>query len=109
MGPVASRLATHPFGAAWHIREQVTAQGTWMIVEPAAVPAVSDNLNPVGRVHYAFSAFLCIPGALSQHGGYALGAQACEEPVRGLSNDAGFSRFRRVAQTSFNVVYEARL
>jgi ubiquinone/menaquinone biosynthesis C-methylase UbiE len=97
-----------PLGAARHVREMLGADGTWMIVEPAAGPAVTDNLNPIGRVYYAFSAFLCVPNALSQEGGYSLGAQAGEEPVRRLASDAGFTRFRRVAGTPFNFVYEAR-
>jgi SAM-dependent methyltransferase len=97
-----------PLGAARHIRSQLTSDGTWMIVEPAAGPTVSDNLNPVGRVYYSFSAFLCVPNALSQDGGYSLGAQAGEEPVRRLAVDAGFTRFRRVAENPFNMVYEAR-
>jgi hypothetical protein len=46
--------------------------------------------------------------ALSQDGGYALGAQAGPGPIRRLATDAGFSRFRRVADTPFNIVYEAR-
>jgi hypothetical protein len=62
----------------------------------------------VGRVYYSFSAFLCVPNALSLEGGYSLGAQAGEEPVRRLATDAGFSTFRRVAETPFNIVYEAR-
>ncbi|GAA4454972.1 class I SAM-dependent methyltransferase [Phytohabitans houttuyneae] len=97
-----------PLGAARHIRRQLADGGSWMIVEPAAGPTVSDNLNPVGRVYYSFSAFLCVPNALSQEGGYSLGAQAGEEPVRRLATDAGFGSFRRVAETPFNIVYEAR-
>jgi len=97
-----------PLGAACNIRQQLADDGTWMIVEPAAGASVSDNLNPVGRVYYSFSAFLCVPNALSQDGGYSLGAQAGEEPIRRLASDAGFSRFRRVAETPFNIVYEAR-
>jgi len=57
---------------------------------------------------YSFSAFLCVPSALSQEGGYSLGAQAGEEPVRHLAQSAGFTRFRRAAETPFNIVYEAR-
>jgi hypothetical protein len=79
-----------------------------MIVEPYAGDSVTDNLNPVGRVYYSFSTFLCVPNALSQDGGYALGAQAGPGPIRRLATDAGFSRFRRVADTPFNIVYEAR-
>ncbi|MFC7533640.1 class I SAM-dependent methyltransferase [Actinoplanes sp. GCM10030250] len=97
-----------PLGAARHVLSQLTPDGTWMIVEPAAGDTVSDNLNPVGRVYYSFSAFLCVPSALSQEGGYSLGAQAGEEPIRRLVNDAGFTRFRRAAETPFNNVYEAK-
>jgi len=97
-----------PVGAARHVRSQVAAGGTWMIVEPFAGGSVTDNLNPVGRVYYSFSTFLCVPNALSQDGGYSLGAQAGEEPIRRVVTDAGFTRFRRVAETPFNIVYEAR-
>jgi SAM-dependent methyltransferase len=97
-----------PLGAARHVREQLADGGTWMIVEPYAGDSVSDNLNPVGRVYYSFSTFLCVPNALSQEGGYSLGAQAGEEPMRRITADAGFSSFRRVAENPFNIVYEAR-
>jgi ubiquinone/menaquinone biosynthesis C-methylase UbiE len=97
-----------PLGAARHVREQLADGGTWMIVEPFAGATVAENLNPVGRVYYSFSTFLCVPNALSQEGGYSLGAQAGEEPMRRIASDAGFSRFRRVAETPFNIVYEAR-
>jgi SAM-dependent methyltransferase len=97
-----------PLGAARHVRRSLKPDGTWMIVEPAAGDTVTDNLNPVGRVYYSFSAFLCVPNALSQEGGYSLGAQAGEQPIRRLAADAGFTRFRRVAENPFNIVYEAR-
>ena len=69
---------------------------------------MADNLNPVGRVYYNFSTLLCVPNALSQHGGYALGAQAGEAAIRGVVTEGGFSRFRRSAETPFNLVYEGR-
>jgi hypothetical protein len=40
--------------------------------------------------------------------GLALGAQAGEARIRAVVTEAGFSRFRRVAETPFNFVYEAR-
>jgi hypothetical protein len=49
-----------------------------------------------------------VPSALSQDGGYSLGAQAGEAAIAKLAADAGFSRFRRAAETPFNIVYEAR-
>jgi hypothetical protein len=97
-----------PVGAARHIREMLAPDGTWMIVEPYAGATVSENLNPVGRVYYSASTFLCVPNALSQDGGYSLGAQAGEAPVKRLAADAGYTRFRRVAETPFNIVYEVR-
>jgi SAM-dependent methyltransferase len=97
-----------PLGAAARIRGALAPDGTWMIVEPVAGDTVESNLNPVGRVFYGFSTFLCVPNAMSQPGGYALGAQAGEAAIRQVVTDAGFTRFRRVAETPFNLVYEAR-
>ena len=76
----------------------------------AATPrdTVADNLNPVGRMYYSVSTFLCVPNGLSQPGGYALGAQAGEAAIRQVTTDAGFTRFRRAAETPFNLVYEVR-
>ncbi len=98
-----------PLGAARHVRSVLSPEGAWLIVEPAAGDTVAENLNPVGRVYYNFSAFLCVPNALSQPGGYALGAQAGEKAIHQLCTDAGFTRFRRIGETPFNLVYEARL
>jgi ubiquinone/menaquinone biosynthesis C-methylase UbiE len=97
-----------PLGAARHIRDALAPDGTWMVVEPRAGDAVADNLNPVGRAYYGFSAFLCVPNARSQPGGYSLGAQAGEAAFRQIATDAGFTRFRRVAETPLNFVYEIR-
>ncbi len=97
-----------PLGAARRIRSSLAPDGTWMIVEPAAGDTVESNLNPVGRLYYSFSTFLCVPNAMSQSGGYALGAQAGEAAIRRVVTDAGFTRFRRAAETPFNQVFEAR-
>jgi ubiquinone/menaquinone biosynthesis C-methylase UbiE len=97
-----------PLGAAKHIRDALAPDGTWLIVEPMAGDALADNLNPVGRTYYSFSTLLCVPNALSQPGGYSLGAQAGEAAIRQVVTDAGFTRFRRAAQTPFNLVLEAR-
>jgi ubiquinone/menaquinone biosynthesis C-methylase UbiE len=98
-----------PVGAAKHVRSALAPEGAWLIVEPAAGDTVAENLNPVGRVYYNFSTLLCVPSALSQPGGYALGAQAGEKAIRQVCTDAGFARFRRIGETPFNLVYEARL
>ena len=97
-----------PVGAARHVREALAADGTWLIVEPFAGDRVEDNLNPVGRVYYAVSTLVCTPASLSQEVGLALGAQAGEARLRDVVAAAGFTRFRRVAETPFNLVLEAR-
>jgi hypothetical protein len=65
-----------------------------------------EKMNPVGRVMY-FSAPLCTPCSRSQEVGLCLGAQAGEARIREVVTSAGFSRFRRAAETPFNIVYEA--
>ena len=97
-----------PVGAARHVRESLAPDGTWLIVEPAAGDRVEDNLNPVGRAYYGFSTLLCTPASLSQDVGLALGAQAGESRIRDVVTTAGLSRFRRVSETPFNLVFEAR-
>jgi SAM-dependent methyltransferase len=97
-----------PIGAAAHIRQSLGRNGTWMIVEPFAHDELKDNLNPVGRVMYSFSTLLCTPCSRSQEVGLCLGAQAGESRIRSVVTAAGFERFRRAAETPFNIVYEAR-
>jgi SAM-dependent methyltransferase len=97
-----------PIGAAAHIRQSLAKEGTWMIVEPYANDRLKDNLNPVGRVYYSFSTLLCTPCSRSQEVGLCLGAQAGEARIRDVVTAAGFTCFRRAAETPFNIVYEAR-
>jgi SAM-dependent methyltransferase len=82
--------------------------GTWMIVEPFANDNPEQNHNPVGRIYYSASTMICTPASLAQEVGAALGAQAGEERIRDVVKAAGFTRFRRAAETPFNLVFEAR-
>jgi SAM-dependent methyltransferase len=97
-----------PIGAAAHVLQSLSKDGTWMIVEPFANDQLKDNLNPVGRVYYSFSTLLCTPCSRSQEVGLCLGAQAGETRIRQVVTSGGFTRFRRAAETPFNIVYEAR-
>jgi SAM-dependent methyltransferase len=97
-----------PVGAARQVCSVLADDGTWMIVEPMAGDRVEDNLNPVGRAYYGFSTFLCTPASMSQEVGLALGAQAGEARIRDVVVAGGLSRFRRAAETPFNLVFEAR-
>ena len=97
-----------PVGAARQVRRMLLSDGTWLIVEPKAGDRVEDNFNPVGRAFYGFSTLLCTPASLSQEVGLALGAQAGEARIRDVVAAGGFTRFRRAAETPFNLVFEAR-
>jgi SAM-dependent methyltransferase len=97
-----------PAGAARHVLSSLAPDGTWLIVEPFADDEVAGNLNPVGRVFYSVSTLVCTPASLSQEVGTALGAQAGETRLRDVVTAAGFTRFRRAAETPFNLVLEAR-
>jgi ubiquinone/menaquinone biosynthesis C-methylase UbiE len=97
-----------PIGAAKHVHQSLSKDGTWMIVEPFANDELKDNLNPVGRVYYSFSTLLCTPCSRSQEVALCLGAQSGEKRIREVVSSAGFSRFRRATETPFNIVYEAR-
>jgi SAM-dependent methyltransferase len=97
-----------PAAAARNIRRALADDGIWMIVEPYAGDTVADNLTPVGRLYYSLSTFLCVPHAIAEGAPDAMGNQAGEQPIARVIEAGGFSRFQRVAETPFNIVYEVR-
>jgi SAM-dependent methyltransferase len=98
-----------PRGACAHVRDHLFPDGTLMLIEPFANDDLADNLNPVGAAYYGFSTMLCTPSSLAQEVGTALGAQAGEARLRETVDDAGFATLRRVAETPFNIVLEAKV
>lgn len=97
-----------PVGAARHVRSTLKPDGVWMIVEPFANDSPEQNHNPIGRIYYSASTMICTPASLAQEVGAALGAQAGEDRIRNVVTTAGFTSFRRAAETPFNLVFEAR-
>jgi ubiquinone/menaquinone biosynthesis C-methylase UbiE len=97
-----------PVGAARHVLETLKPDGTWMIVEPFAHDDMKNNINPIGRVFYSASTMICTPASKAQEVGLALGAQAGEKRIAEVVKQGGFKRFRRAAETPFNIVYEAK-
>lgn len=98
-----------PVGAAQHAKQSLKANGTVLLVEPAAGDTVNDNINPVSRLYYAASTAVCTPCSLSQEVGLALGAQAGEKRLSDVMKDAGFNKLRRASETPFNIVLEAKI
>ncbi len=97
-----------PVGAARHARAALADDGVCFLIEPLAGDRIEDNLNPVGRIYYAFSTLLCTPGSLSQPGAAGLGTQAGEARLTAVLREGGFTRVRRAAETPFHMVIEAR-
>jgi SAM-dependent methyltransferase len=97
-----------PVGAVRHARGTLKPDGTMMLVEPMAADDLKDNLNPIGRVWYAFSTAVCVPASLGQEVGAALGAQAGENRLSDVVRKGGFAKVRLATSTPFNMVLEAR-
>jgi SAM-dependent methyltransferase len=97
-----------PVGAARHAYQALKPDGTVLLVEPFAGDELQENSNPVGRLFYAASTFVCTPNSLSQEVGLGLGAQAGEARLRDVFMEAGFTHFRRATETPFNLILEGR-
>lgn len=97
-----------PTGAARNVRQQLAADGTWMVVEPNAGDQLTDKINPIGRAFLAFSTMVCVPASLSQPGRAGLGAQAGEKKLAEVIKAGGFTRVRRATETPTNMILEAR-
>lgn len=97
-----------PVGTARHIRDALAPDGTWLFTEPRTDDTLVESVR--GRTFYSVSSFVCTPSALAQGGAHALalGAQAGEDTLRRVVEEAGFSRFRRAAETPAFMVIEAR-
>jgi SAM-dependent methyltransferase len=97
-----------PVGALQAAVAHLAPGGAILLVEPAAGDEVEANLHPIGAAYYALSTLLCTPNSLSQETGRALGAQAGEARLREVAGEAGLTRFDRISETPFNMVFEAR-
>ncbi len=97
-----------PLAAARQVHSQLKPDGLWMIVEPNASDRLEENLHPLGRAFYAASTSICVQNALSQPGGYALGAQAGPAAIEAVLKDAGFAKTRIATSTPFNLIFEAK-
>ncbi|MHC4910858.1 MAG: class I SAM-dependent methyltransferase [Planctomycetota bacterium] len=96
-----------PVGAMRHAHQALKPDGSVMIVEPFANDELEDNLNPIGRMYYAFSTMVCTPASISQEVGRALGAQAGPARLAAVIREGGFAHSRTATQTPFNLIIEA--
>jgi len=97
-----------PVAAARHAAEVLAPGGTVMLVEPFAHDRVEDNLSTVAQLYYSASTTICCAHAIAEGGELVLGAQAGEARLAEVFRKAGFTHFRRAAETPFNLIFEAR-
>jgi 2-polyprenyl-3-methyl-5-hydroxy-6-metoxy-1,4-benzoquinol methylase len=99
-----------PVGIASYARTQLNDGGAILLVEPFALEDRPTNIaeNPMATLLYTASSVVCTPNSLSQEVGLGLGAQAGEGKLRQVFEEAGFTSFRQVAATPFNLIIEAK-
>lgn len=97
-----------PVAAAAHAAATLAPGGTVLLVEPFAHDRVEDNLSPVGQLYYSGSSLICCAHAFAEGGKLVLGAQAGPKRLEDVFRKAGFTHFRRAAETPFNLVFEIR-
>jgi SAM-dependent methyltransferase len=97
-----------PVGAARHAGSTLAEGGTVLLVEPFAHDRVEDNLSLSGHLYYGGSTLVCCAHAISEGGKLVLGAQAGPKRLAEVFRKAGFTHFRKAAETPFNLICEVR-
>jgi SAM-dependent methyltransferase len=90
---------TRPQDAIAAIRNALTPEGTWLLVDMKARDTFVENAtkNPMASLMYGVSVTSCMASALSEPGGAGLGTLGLPESrAREMAAAAGFTRFRRL-------------
>jgi hypothetical protein len=74
----------------------------------AVADIVEDKLSPVGQLYCSGSSLICCAHAIAEGGKLVLGAQAGPKRLTQVFSEAGFTQFRRAAETPFNLIFEVR-
>jgi SAM-dependent methyltransferase len=97
-----------PVGAARWIRRALRPGGSLLLVEPAGTDRPEDSHHLLGRLMYACSTAICLPGSLAQEGALGLGNSAGPARQTELLHQAGFSSVRLATRTPINVILDVR-
>ncbi|PYX31334.1 MAG: SAM-dependent methyltransferase [Acidobacteria bacterium] len=101
--------AADPQGLLRSIRQGLKPDGIYICLDINCSDKLEENIGPLGALFHGFSVLYCMTTSLSQ-GGVGLGTVGFHElNVRKMSEEAGFSRVRRLPlENPFNNVYEIR-
>jgi SAM-dependent methyltransferase len=97
-----------PVGAARWVRQALRPGGSVLLVEPAGSDRPEDSHHALGRLFYACSTAICLPGSLAQEGRLGLGNQAGPSRLVELLHEAGFTSVRLATSTPINAVLDVR-
>lgn len=86
---------TEPLAAMRHIREALSDDGVYLMMEPNAGSNLEDNLDARGAMLYGISTLYCMTQSLAR-GGAGLGSAWGRERAEQMAADAGFGSFRRL-------------
>jgi SAM-dependent methyltransferase len=102
----------NPSGLIAAIYKGLKPNGTWFLEDMAGKSSFEENLSdhPDPASFYAFSVLVCMPSGLSEPGGAGLGTLGFHEDIaRQMTNEAGFTRFRKLdVEDVFKNYYEVR-
>ncbi|MFL2805283.1 MAG: class I SAM-dependent methyltransferase [Gammaproteobacteria bacterium] len=98
-----------PVGIAEGIKDILTEDGTFMVVEPMALDGLANNIanNPSSSMFYGFGTLICVPASKAQPVGLGLGPQAGPKKLMELLSSAGFDKVNLAAKTTSNLVLQA--
>jgi SAM-dependent methyltransferase len=103
---------TDPQGMINAIREGISPDGTWLLVDIKGRETFAENVeqNPMAALMYGISVLSCMSSALSEPGGAGLGTLGLPESrAKEMAEKAGFTRFRRLdIDNAVNSFYEIR-
>ena len=101
--------AVDPLGLLRSIRDALTGDGVYVMLEVNSADDPADNAGPLAATYYGFSLFYCMTTSLA-HGGAGLCTCGMPEAtVRELATAAGFGEVSRApVDNPFNVIYELR-
>ena len=104
----------HPTTVIKAIRQAIKADGTWFIADVHCGASLEENLeaaSPLLPMLYGFSILCCMSSSTSEPDGEGLGTVGFGEQVaRRMTQEAGFSNFRRHDfDNPLNAYYEVRI
>ena len=97
-----------PLATLKEIRQMLTPDGTFLIIEPKVADQLEDNINSVGTMFYGFSLFHCMTQSLAADG-CGMGACAGPAQTQALLAEAGFGSVAMLPiKSQVNLFYVAK-